>query len=125
MSEFTEQKELIRWWRDTYPQYAKCVRLSLNGINLPPGKKAAMMINQMKSQGMVLAESDLFFGVPNLTYHGLYVEMKDFGKVATPEQEEYLEVQRSMGYEAVVLEGAEAAKEFIQEYMKTSFVVIN
>lgn len=125
MSEFQEHKEVIRWWRETYPQYEKCTRVSMNGINLPVnGQKAARIISQMISQGMVKGESDLFFAVPNLTYHGLFIEMKAEGGKATPEQLEYIELMLSLQYEAVVLEGAKAAKEFIADYMKTSFVAI-
>ena len=125
MSEFQEHRDLVRWFRTTYPQYGKCIRLSLNGVNLPMnGSKAAMVVNQFKSQGMVKGESDLFFAVPNLTYHGLFIEMKAEGGKATPEQLEYIEFMLSLQYEAVVLEGAKAAKEFIADYMKTSFIAI-
>tara|TARA_R110000851_G_scaffold133381_3_gene268202 strand:- start:8912 stop:9304 length:393 start_codon:yes stop_codon:yes gene_type:complete len=122
MSEFQEQKTLIAWFRAQYPQYEKCIRLSLNGINLPPGKTAAIMINQMKSQGMVKSESDLFFAIPNMEYHGLFIEMKDFEKKATPEQQKYLDFMQSLQYEAAVCVGAEAAKEVITNYMKTSLI---
>lgn len=124
MSEYQEQRELIRWYRETYPQYSKCIRLSLNGVSLPPGPKAAIARNQFKSQGMVLAEADLLFCVPNLIFHGLFIEMKDFGKKATTEQQEYLDFMQSMGYQACICEGAEAAKRVISDYMVTSFVAI-
>lgn len=80
------------------------------------------MINQMKSQGMVKSESDLFFAIPNMEYHGLFIEMKDFEKKATPEQQKYLDFMQSLQYEAAVCVGAEAAKEVITNYMKTSLI---
>ena len=124
MSEFTEQRTLIAWFRATYPKYEKCIRLSLNGVNLPAGKTAAVMINQFKSQGMVKSESDLFFSVPSLKYHGLFIEMKDFEKKATPEQLDYIDVMLNLGYQALVCEGAEAAKQAITDYMTTAFITL-
>jgi len=123
LSEFTEQRTLIAWFRATYPKYEKCIRLSLNGVNLPAGKTAAIMINQFKSQGMVKGESDLFFAVPNLTYHGLFIEMKAEGGKATPEQLDYIDVMLNLGYQALVCEGAEAAKQAITDYMTTAFII--
>ena len=124
MSEFTEQRTLIAWFRATYPKYEKCIRLSLNGVNLPAGKTAAIMINQFKSQGMVKGETDLFFSVPSLKYHGLFIEMKDFEKKATPEQLDYIDVMLNLGYQALVCEGAEAAKQAITDYMTTAFITL-
>lgn len=117
MSEYDEQKIVIRWWRDTYPQYAMSVRLSMNGLPKGSGRAAAIRINMMRTQGMTDAESDLFFAVPRGTYHGLFIEMKDFGKKPTFEQVGYLEHQRSMGYAAEWCEGSEEAIRVISEYM--------
>ncbi len=122
MSEWQEQRELIKWFRDAYPQYKGSIRLSLNGVNLGGGKKAAIIINQMKAQGMVLEESDLFFAVPQNYiggFCGLFIEMKAQGKKPTEGQLEYLEYQLSMGYAAEWCEGAEEAKRIITEYMET------
>ena len=123
MTEFTEQRTLIAWFRATYPKYEKCIRLSLSGVNLPFGPKAARMINQFKSQGWVKGESDLFFAIPNLTFHGLFVEMKAEGGKATLEQLDYIEVMLNLGYQALVIEGAEAAQQAITDYMTTAFII--
>ena len=117
MTEWTEQREVIKWFKSIYPQYEKSIRLSMNGLNLGGGKKAAIMISQAKSQGMVPGESDLFFAVPRGKYHGLFVEMKAIGKKPTPDQLEYLYYQVSMGYKAEWCEGAEAAIKVISDYM--------
>jgi len=120
MSEYQEQREVIRWFREKYPAYIKCTRLSLSGVNLPAGKKAAIMINQFKSQGMVKGEADVLFCVPNANYSGLFVEMKAEGGRATQDQEDYIVVMRVLGYAACVIEGAEAAKKMIAAYMETA-----
>lgn len=117
MSEWSEQREVIIWFKQTFPLYERSIRLSMNGVNLGGGKKAAIMINQMKAQGMVKEESDLFFAIPAKGYFGLFIEMKDFGKKPTQGQEDYLHYQRSMGYSAIWCEGAQAAIKAIKDYM--------
>ena len=72
---------------------------------------------------MVKGESDLFFAIPSLTFHGLFIEMKAEGGKATPEQLEYLEFMRSLQYQALVCEGAEAAQQAITDYMTTAFII--
>lgn len=121
MSEFQEQKKLIEWFKSEYPELERCVRLSMNGVNLGGDKKAAIIINQMRSQGMVLAESDLFFAVPHKYFSGLFIEMKDYGKTPTHEQQEYLDFMGGLGYAATWCQGFEAAKEVIQDYMRTRY----
>ena len=119
MTEWTEQREVIQWFKSIYPQYEKSIRLSMSGLNLGGGIKAAKMINQMKAQGYVKGETDLLFCVPRGKYHGLFIEMKDFGKKPTPDQLEYLYYQVSMGYKAEYCEGSEAAIKVISDYMNS------
>jgi len=45
------QREVVAWFRDTYPDYRRCLRVSLNGLNFGAGQKAARMINYVKSRG--------------------------------------------------------------------------
>lgn len=118
MSEFQEQKELIKWFRSAYPKYGKTIRLSMNGINLGGGVKAARIINQMKSQGMTKHESDLFFAVPNNDYFGLFLEMKADGEKPGKDQIEYLEDMSSLGYLATWADSADGAMKIIKEYMR-------
>jgi len=121
MTEYTEQKEVIRWFRDIYPQYAMSIRLSLNGLPKGSGRSAHIRNSMMRTQGMVDEESDLFFAIPQNHiggFSGLFIEMKDFGKKPTEGQLEYLEYQLSMGYAAEWCEGSEAAKRVISEYME-------
>jgi len=121
MSEYTEQKEVIRWFKDIYPQYSMSIRLSMNGVPKGKGQAAAIRNKIARTQGMVDDESDLFFAVPQNHiggFCGLFIEMKDFGKKPTEGQLEYLEYQLSMGYAAEWCEGSEAAKRVIREYME-------
>ena len=95
MKESDIQKESIKLFRIKYPDLCwtfvdekgknqKCQWLiaSLNGVNLS-GKKAFMIINSMKSQGMVDGEADLHLPIKskNLNWNSLYIELKtDIGK---------------------------------------------
>jgi len=123
MSEFQEQKDLVAWFKAKYPAYVKCLRLSLNGINLPAGRRGAIMMSQCKSQGLTPGESDLFFAIPNLIYHGLFIEMKAGKGKATQDQIDYLAVMDNLGYRTAVITGAEKAKQFIEDYMTTAVTI--
>lgn len=121
MSEFQEQKKVIDWFKSAYPKYERSIRLSMNGVNLGGNKKAAMIVNQMKSQGFVKEESDLFFAIPQNHiggFSGLFIEMKDAGTKPTQGQLDYLEYQLSMGYAAEWCEGSEEAIEAIKNYIR-------
>jgi len=118
MSEYDEQKIVIKWFRDTYPDMKRSIRLSLNGIPKGGGKSGRIRNSMARTQGMVDAESDLFFAMPNGNYHGIFIEMKDWGKKPTSEQSDYLTYQTSMGYMACWCEGAQEAINVIKEYLK-------
>ena len=117
MSEFHLQRELILWFKETYPQFKKCIRLSMNGINLGSGVKAAIMINQMRAQGMTKDESDLFFAVPNEDWHGLFLELKAKGKKPTSDQMDYMDEMISNGYMASWCDNLEEARNIITDYI--------
>ena len=117
MSEYDQQKIVVAWWRDIYPQYPMSIRLSMNGLPKGSGRAAAIRVSMMRTQGMTDAEADLLFCVARGNYNGLFVEMKDFGKKPTADQLEYLQYQRDNGYQAVWAEGAEEAIRLTTEYM--------
>lgn len=119
MSEWLEQRDIIKWFKATYPEHVKSIRVSMNGLNLGGGKKAAIMINQMRAQGMVDGESDIAILIPNDDFGCLVLEHKasDSAHKLTTEQAEYLEYHESIGNCAVSTRGVEAAKAAIQTYM--------
>lgn len=121
MSESSEQKLLISWFRQTWPEHNQCIRLSANGCNFGTGKKAYMMINSLKAQGLTPGESDLVFLCPRHNFHGLVIEYKALKGThpLTPKQEDYLNYMSSQGYMSVCCKGLEAAKETIQSYMSS------
>lgn len=117
MSEFHLQRDLIKWFKETYPQYQKCIRLSMNGINLGGGVKAARIINQMRSQGMTKDESDLFFAIKAKGFGGLFLELKDKGKAPTDSQADYLDEMMRNGYCADWCDNLDEAKRMVSNYI--------
>jgi len=59
MSEASEQREIIKWFATEYPEYIRCVRVSLAGLNFGSGQRAARMVNHVRSQGIQEGESDI------------------------------------------------------------------
>lgn len=118
-TEASEQRDLIKWFRAKYPHYINRTRLSLNGVNLGGGVKAARAINNLKAQGMVKDEADLFFMVPNKHFHGLVIEFKSTtgSHRASDGQLAYLDDLASAGYAAYLCKGIESAKETIESYI--------
>ena len=120
MTEFEEQREVVAWFRETYPKHAKSLRLSLNGLNLGGGKKAAMIINQIKSQGAVLGEADLVILLPRMGYGSLVIEHKaeNDKKGPSDEQLDYIGYHNLIGNRAIVTKGVDQFKDAIREYME-------
>ena len=119
MSEFNEQLDVVKWFKETWPEAASSLRVSLNGLNLGGGKKAAIMISQMKSQGMVIGEADIAILIPKSPYGCLLLEHKasDSAHKLTDDQVKYLDYHNSIGNCAVSTRGVEAAKAAITTYM--------
>ena len=121
MSEWTEQKEAVDWFKATWPEHEKSIRLSLNGINLGGGKKAAMIINQAKAQGLVLGESDLAILLPRGGFGSLLIEHKadGSGHNVSDIQQDYLDYHNDIaGNCAVSTKGLPALMAAILAYMR-------
>jgi hypothetical protein len=118
-TEFEEQREVVAWFREKWPQHQKSLRLSLNGLNLGGGKKAAMIINQIKSQGAVLGEADLVILLPRMGYGALVIEHKaeNDKKGPSDEQLDYIGYHNMIGNKALVTKGVQKFKDAILEYM--------
>lgn len=118
MTEAEEQKALVSWFREFYPEYSHCIRVSLNGITLGKGQNAARRMASLKAQGLTVGESDLMFCVPSNGYHGLMIEMKTKRGRITDAQEEYLAKMEFLGYRAECCYGFADAKQVVSEYMR-------
>jgi hypothetical protein len=119
VSEAEEQRQIIRWFRETYPEYAMCLRVSLAGLNFGSGQRAARMVNHIRSQGIHPGEADILIAIQRGGYGSLVIEHKAEGSAyrATPEQLQYIDRHNQVHNCAVVTRGVDAAKAAIIAYM--------
>lgn len=118
MSEAAEQKEIVGWFRENYPQYSKSIRVSMAGLPRH-GRKGAIQWGMMKGQGVVDGESDIAILLPRNGFGALLIEHKsaEGSYKATPEQLDYIEYHNSVGNCACVTKGVDMAKAAIAQYM--------
>lgn len=119
MSEAKEQREIVRWFRKTYPAHVQSLRVSMGGVNFGYGAKAARKSAIMKSQGAVHGEADIAILLPRGDYGALLIEHKADSAMsgATEPQLEYIRYHNSIGNKALVTKGVDMAKAAIQDYM--------
>jgi len=104
-SEHFEQRELVRWFRQTY----KGVRIFAipNG-----GVRSRAAAGRLKAEGVSAGVPDLF--VPAW---GLWIEMKrQKGGVVSAEQKDWINYLQSVNHVCIVGKGAEAAKAAISDF---------
>ena len=108
MSEHDEQCALFHW-------------IAIKSIEYPPLKWSFAIPNgtrtsigvakRMKAEGVLKGASDIFIPIPCHGYHGLFIEMKDKGGSASPEQRNFIQATQNLGYLSGVCHGwIEAAK---------------
>ena len=118
MTEAEEQKEIIRWYRDTYPEYAMSLRVSQTGASAR-GRAGQFKWRAQQAKGAVAGESDIAILLPRGGYGSLLIEHKadDAMRGATQAQLEYIEYHNANGNCACVTKGVDMAKAAIRVYM--------
>lgn len=121
MSEHNQQVAVVDFWKWQYSEYADCLVAIPNGTFLSGTKiQRAIQMKNLKREGFKPGASDLFFTVPRGTFHGMWLEMKDVNKTEkslSTAQADHLELMEKMGYFACWAAGADAAIEYINNYM--------
>lgn len=119
LREAEEHKEIVRWYRETYPDYAMSLRVSQTGAGAKGGAKQFRW-NAQKAKGAVVGEADICIALPRKGKGCLMLEHKADGSAhkATPAQLAYLEYHETIGNAAAVTRGIEAAKAAIRAYME-------
>jgi len=117
MKESEIQKKAFKWFCATYPDYIKSFQCSLNGVNLGGGKKAAIIINNLKSQGMCVGQSDVFIAVPKGLYHGAYFELKTLTGTTSDDQIDFGERMVKLGYYFAIVKGLDSTLDGMAKYM--------
>jgi hypothetical protein len=108
-SEHFEQRELVRWFRQTWPD----VRIFAipNG-----GARSKATAGRLKAEGVASGVPDLF--VPAWR---LWVEMKRAkGGSLSPEQKDWIKYLEGVGYWVIVGKGADHAKQQISAFFTTN-----
>lgn len=120
MTEAQEQAEIVRWFRETYPEYALCLRVSQSGRRSGGSKRAAMAWSAMLAQGAIQGESDIAILLPRSGFGSLLIEHKANGAAhkATDAQLEYIKFHNAVGNCAVVTRGVDMATAAIKQYME-------
>jgi hypothetical protein len=108
-TEHEEQRELVRWFRQTWPD----VRIFAipNG-----GARSPATAGRLKAEGVSSGVPDLF--IPEWS---LWVEMKRIkGGTLSAEQKKWAEYLESVGYCVIVGKGADDAKEQISAFFNNN-----
>lgn len=119
MSEAAEQMEIVAWFRAEYPEYARCLRVSLAGLNFGSGAKAGRMAAWVRSQGITAGESDIAVLLKRGEFGSLLIEHKagDGNHKTSDAQLGYIQFHNAVGNCAVVTKGVDMAKAAIRQYM--------
>ena len=116
--ESSEQRDFVKWFRETYPGHRKSLRVSMAGLPRY-GRKGAVQWNMMKSQGLEKGEADIVIALPRGQYGALVIEHKGDGmsREVTEEQSEYLKYHAGIGNFAISTRGLEELQQVVQDYM--------
>ena len=119
-SETDEQKEIVSWFRNKYPEYALCLRVSQSGGYRGAGRKGAIRTAQIAAMGGITGESDIAILLKRGDFGSLLIEHKAEGGThpASEKQLEYIRHHNAVGNCAVVTVGVDMAKAAIKQYME-------
>lgn len=118
-NEWQEQRTIVAWYKEQWPEHTQALRVSMNGLNLGGGRKAAIMISQMRAQGMIDGEADIAILLPRGGYGSLIIEHKadESAHTVSDAQAAYLDYHLEAGNCALSTRGIEEAKMAIKNYM--------
>lgn len=114
-TEAQEQAAVIEWWRFACRKYGVPEAALLHVAN--EGTGSVVRGRMQKRQGVRAGVADLFLSVQRGGYGGLWIEMKRQRGRVRPEQRDFLQTMRALGYDTAVCPGAEAARQKIHAYM--------
>lgn len=119
MRECDEQREIVAYFRERYPQYAMSLRVSQTGGHRGKGKMAAIRNAQVKGMGGVVGEADIAIMLPRGGYGSLIIEHKATGgkHPVSKAQQEYIDFHNAVGNCAIITRGIGAAIAAIDTYM--------
>jgi hypothetical protein len=114
LTEYEEQKALVKWFRSEYPEHRRRLIAILNDAH----RGSLVRASVDKARGLVPGTSDLFLRVPVGSWHGLWIEMKTAIGRASDEETQFLSDALRDGYAGAVCRGSKAAQEIIAQYLR-------
>lgn len=103
-------------WLAYYRKYVRQVTFYIAN----EGKRSPREGALLKLQGLMPGASDLFIGWPTVHYHGLFLEIKpqtEKRAVIRPEQLDFLERMKEVGYAGAVVVGVDYGIFVLREYI--------
>lgn len=116
MSESTEQKAVIAWFRTQYKQY-RLIAIPNAQKLMSRARNMYAMQKTLAREGLTPGVSDLFLAKPIGKYAGLWVEMKSKGKKMTSQQEKWMSDMLLAGYQAIICYSFDDARAEIEDYL--------
>lgn len=124
LTENQEQRALVKWLRSLVDIGPFVIKITNEG-RMTVGQRCNLILT-----GLCPGASDLFIAVPNVKYHGLWVEMKRNKRYSASEmateswvsQENFQNLMRSNGYAAFFCYGFDHAKNVIESYLDLSML---
>jgi hypothetical protein len=119
LTESDEQKAIIAYFREQWPQHAQALRVSQSGGFRGTGRRGAIRTAQVTAMGGVTGEADIAIMLPRQGFGSLVIEHKAAGSAhkASDEQIAYIEYHRDNGNCAVITRGIDMAITAIDTYM--------
>lgn len=112
-SEEIDHINTVNWFNETYPHLAEDFHHFAN-----ERKCTVMEGRKLKRMGVRKGVLDFHLAVPMSYFHGLWLELKVGKGTLSSEQVAFIRRKQSRGYAATAVWGHEAAKEFIDGYLK-------
>lgn len=114
------QRACVRWFRIQHRQHARLLFAIPNGARLHGTKsERGRQWADLAAEGAVAGAPDLFFAMPGLGTHGLFIEMKTPGGRQTPEQKQFQADALVAGYGYVIPRSLGDFIETITEHLTT------
>lgn len=110
------QSDVFQWFYNTYPHLRGLFYMNYN--NPPNARSGSLLIGA----GLVKGIPDVFLAVPNLGFHGLYIEFKTkTGKLSDEQKKIHLKLIEQ-GFIVYIGRDVEQTKEYISNYLKNELI---
>lgn len=110
--EDTHQKAYMTWFKTQFPALKEDIHHFANEREC-----SGRFGKHLQDMGVLSGVSDIFLGIPNNGYAGLWIELKVLNGRLMPNQHNFLRRKSARGYYAIAAWGWENAKEVTLKYL--------